>query len=123
MREVGEEDLGLGALAGQADRVLDLLARDGPLERGQVERHGRALRADLDVLDPDVERQRRGVEQRAADGLGDAAPVGVAAVLAQAVAGPEVEYTVALPGEGAEAEVFFSDLSCDYVKINSEYTT
>jgi glutamate N-acetyltransferase/amino-acid N-acetyltransferase len=30
---------------------------------------------------------------------------------------------VGLPGEGAEAEVFFSDLSHDYVTINAEYTT
>jgi glutamate N-acetyltransferase / amino-acid N-acetyltransferase len=46
-----------------------------------------------------------------------------AAALAGAVSGEEVEYVVGLPGEGAEAEVFFSDLSCDYVKINAEYTT
>lgn len=37
--------------------------------------------------------------------------------------GEEVEYTVGLPGTGAEAEVFFSDLSHDYVTINAEYTT
>jgi glutamate N-acetyltransferase/amino-acid N-acetyltransferase len=37
--------------------------------------------------------------------------------------GEEVEYTVGLPGTGAEAEVFFSDLSHDYVSINAEYTT
>ena len=37
--------------------------------------------------------------------------------------GDEVEYTVGLPGDGAEAEVFFSDLSYDYVRINAEYTT
>ena len=37
--------------------------------------------------------------------------------------GDEVEYSVGLPGEGAEAEVFFSDLSHDYVTINAEYTT
>jgi glutamate N-acetyltransferase / amino-acid N-acetyltransferase len=43
--------------------------------------------------------------------------------LAAAVAGEEVEYTVGLPGDGAEAEVFFSDLSHDYVTINAEYTT
>ncbi len=35
----------------------------------------------------------------------------------------EVEYEVGLPGEGAETEVFFSDLSQDYVKFNSAYTT
>ena len=28
-----------------------------------------------------------------------------------------------LPGDGAETEVFFSDLSHDYVTINAEYTT
>ena len=46
-----------------------------------------------------------------------------AAALAAAVAGEEVEYVVGLPGEGAETEVFFSDLSHDYVRINAEYTT
>jgi glutamate N-acetyltransferase/amino-acid N-acetyltransferase len=45
------------------------------------------------------------------------------AALAGAVAGEEVEYTVGLPGTGAEAEVFFSDLSHEYVRINAEYTT
>ena len=43
--------------------------------------------------------------------------------LIEAVAAAEVLYEVALPGEGAQAEVFFSDLSYDYVKINAEYTT
>ena len=43
--------------------------------------------------------------------------------LERAVAREEVEYTVGLPGEGAETEVFFSDLSHDYVTINAEYTT
>jgi glutamate N-acetyltransferase/amino-acid N-acetyltransferase len=43
--------------------------------------------------------------------------------LAAAVAGEEVEYVVGLPGDGAETEVFFSDLSHDYVRINAEYTT
>jgi len=46
-----------------------------------------------------------------------------AAALARAVAGEEVEYTVALPGGDAEAEVFFSDLSHEYVRINAEYAT
>jgi glutamate N-acetyltransferase / amino-acid N-acetyltransferase len=39
------------------------------------------------------------------------------------VLGDEVEYTVALPGEGYEAELFFSDLSHEYVTINADYTT
>jgi glutamate N-acetyltransferase / amino-acid N-acetyltransferase len=46
-----------------------------------------------------------------------------AEALAAAVARPEVEYVVDLPGEGAETEVFFSDLSHGYVTINAEYTT
>jgi glutamate N-acetyltransferase/amino-acid N-acetyltransferase len=37
--------------------------------------------------------------------------------------GEEVEYVVGLPGAGAETEVFFSDLSHEYVRINAEYTT
>ena len=35
----------------------------------------------------------------------------------------EVELELGLPGEGAETEVFFSDLSHEYVRINAEYTT
>jgi glutamate N-acetyltransferase / amino-acid N-acetyltransferase len=35
----------------------------------------------------------------------------------------EVEYEVGLPGEGAETELFFSDLSAEYVRVNAEYTT
>jgi glutamate N-acetyltransferase/amino-acid N-acetyltransferase len=54
---------------------------------------------------------------------GGAAVAHDAAALARAVAGAEVDYTVALPGDGAEAEVFFSDLSHEYVTINAEYTT
>jgi glutamate N-acetyltransferase/amino-acid N-acetyltransferase len=45
------------------------------------------------------------------------------AALAGAVAAEEVEYVVGLPGDGAETEVFFSDLSHAYVTINAEYTT
>jgi glutamate N-acetyltransferase/amino-acid N-acetyltransferase len=35
----------------------------------------------------------------------------------------EVEYALTLPGQGGETEVFFSDLSADYVNFNSQYTT
>jgi glutamate N-acetyltransferase / amino-acid N-acetyltransferase len=45
------------------------------------------------------------------------------AALAEAVRRDEVEYAVGLPGSGHETEVFFSDLSCEYVTINAEYTT
>ncbi len=53
---------------------------------------------------------------------GYAVPIDVDA-LAQAVARDEVEYAVALPGDGFETEVFFSDLGYEYVRINAEYTT
>jgi glutamate N-acetyltransferase / amino-acid N-acetyltransferase len=43
--------------------------------------------------------------------------------LDEAVRRPEVEFEVGLPGEGAETEVFFSDLGHEYVRINAEYTT
>jgi glutamate N-acetyltransferase / amino-acid N-acetyltransferase len=50
-------------------------------------------------------------DEQLADALGDS------------LDGDEVEYEVVLPGEGGETEVFFSDLSYDYVQINAEYTT
>jgi glutamate N-acetyltransferase / amino-acid N-acetyltransferase len=37
--------------------------------------------------------------------------------------GDEVEYELTLPGEGGETEVFFSDLSPEYVRFNSRYTS
>jgi glutamate N-acetyltransferase/amino-acid N-acetyltransferase len=43
--------------------------------------------------------------------------------LEEAVKADEVEYVLTVPGEGGETEVFFSDLSHDYVTLNSEYTT
>ena len=46
-----------------------------------------------------------------------------AGALAEAVAGDSVEYEVELPGAGVEVELFFSDLSHEYVTINAEYTT
>jgi glutamate N-acetyltransferase/amino-acid N-acetyltransferase len=43
--------------------------------------------------------------------------------LAEALEANEVEYEITLPGAGAETEVFFSDLSHEYVTINADYTT
>ncbi len=42
---------------------------------------------------------------------------------AELVQGEEVEDALTLPGEGGETEVFFSDLSPEYVKFNAEYTS
>jgi glutamate N-acetyltransferase/amino-acid N-acetyltransferase len=39
------------------------------------------------------------------------------------VRGDEVEYVLTLPGAGGETEVFFSDLSPEYVRFNAEYTS
>jgi len=39
------------------------------------------------------------------------------------VQGDEVEYALTLPGEGGETEVFFSDLSPEYVNFNADYTS
>jgi glutamate N-acetyltransferase / amino-acid N-acetyltransferase len=43
--------------------------------------------------------------------------------LTAALQADEIEYELTLPGEGAETEVFFSDLSHEYVTINADYTT
>jgi glutamate N-acetyltransferase/amino-acid N-acetyltransferase len=43
--------------------------------------------------------------------------------LQAAVQRDEVQYEIGLPGEGAEAEVYFSDLGHEYVTINADYTT
>jgi glutamate N-acetyltransferase / amino-acid N-acetyltransferase len=42
---------------------------------------------------------------------------------AELVQGDEVEYALTIPGEGGETEVFFSDLSPDYVRFNAEYVS
>jgi glutamate N-acetyltransferase/amino-acid N-acetyltransferase len=42
---------------------------------------------------------------------------------AELVSGREVEFVLTMPGEGGETEVFFSDLSPDYVSYNAEYTS
>ena len=49
-------------------------------------------------------------------------PVDLAKV-EEAVRRDEVEFEIALPGDGFETEVFFSDLGHEYVVINAEYTT
>ncbi|MHB2001251.1 MAG: bifunctional ornithine acetyltransferase/N-acetylglutamate synthase [Solirubrobacteraceae bacterium] len=46
-----------------------------------------------------------------------------AAAIREAIERDEVEYEIALPGEGAETEVFFSDLGHGYVTVNADYST
>ncbi len=45
------------------------------------------------------------------------------AALTEALGAKEIDYEITLPGDGAETEVFFSDLSHEYVTINADYTT
>jgi glutamate N-acetyltransferase/amino-acid N-acetyltransferase len=42
---------------------------------------------------------------------------------AELVSGDEIEYVLTMPGEGGETEVFFSDLSPEYVNYNADYTS
>jgi glutamate N-acetyltransferase / amino-acid N-acetyltransferase len=41
----------------------------------------------------------------------------------ESVGAPEVEFELTVPGSGAETEVFFSDLTHEYVSINAEHST
>jgi glutamate N-acetyltransferase/amino-acid N-acetyltransferase len=43
--------------------------------------------------------------------------------LQRAMDAAEVEMELTVPGEGGETEVFFSDLTHEYVQLNAEYTT
>jgi len=51
--------------------------------------------------------------------LGEAQQGRLTAIMQQ----PEIDLTVALNGPGAEATVYFSDLTHDYVTLNAEYST
>jgi glutamate N-acetyltransferase / amino-acid N-acetyltransferase len=62
------------------------------------------------------------IEGRIVVSAGDALEVD-AAGLAELVQGDEIEYELTLPGEGGETEVFFSDLSPEYVTFNADYTS
>jgi glutamate N-acetyltransferase/amino-acid N-acetyltransferase len=85
---------------------------------------GRILQAAGQVMDGgfivDLE-----IEGHAVVSAGEGVPLSEHEVrqLEHAVQGDEVEYSLTIPGEGGETEVFFSDLSHDYVTINAEYTT
>jgi glutamate N-acetyltransferase / amino-acid N-acetyltransferase len=62
------------------------------------------------------------IEGRMVVSAGEALEVDAAA-LAELVQGGEIEYELTLPGEGGETEVFFSDLSPEYVSFNADYTS
>src|SRR4051794_26549340 len=85
---------------------------------------GRILQAAGQVLPPpfvvDLDIEGRRVVTA---GEGDPLDADELRALEQAVTGSEVEFELTIPGEGGETEVFFSDLSHEYVTINAEYTT
>jgi glutamate N-acetyltransferase / amino-acid N-acetyltransferase len=62
------------------------------------------------------------IEGRMVVSAGEALEVDAAA-LAELVQGDEIQYELTLPGEGGETEVFFSDLSPEYVTFNADYTS
>jgi glutamate N-acetyltransferase/amino-acid N-acetyltransferase len=126
----GSKRVGRVVVRGGADDV-ERVARsvaNSPLVKtalhGADPNYGRILQAAGQVLAPpfvvdlDIEG-RRVVTAGDGDDLG---PDELQA-LEQAVSGDEVEYALTIPGEGGETEVFFSDLSHEYVTINAEYTT
>jgi len=65
------------------------------------------------------------IEGRQVVSAGDALELGDGDLreLASSIRREEVELALTLPGEGGETEVFFSDLSEAYVRLNSEYTS
>jgi glutamate N-acetyltransferase / amino-acid N-acetyltransferase len=116
-----------------AAELVDPVARavaDSPLVKtallGADPNFGRILQAAGQVLagrapfvvDLEIEG-RQVVSGGAAVGL-DAAELGE---LGRLMSGPEVEFTLELPGQGGETEVFFSDLTADYVSLNSGHST
>jgi len=65
------------------------------------------------------------IEGRQLVSAGDAIDITVdeRAALERAMRADEVEFVLTLPGEGGETEVFFSDLSEEYVTYNASYTS
>jgi len=126
----GAKRVGRVIVRGDVDHV-ERVARsvaNSPLVKtalhGADPNYGRILQAAGQVMSPpfvvdlDIEGHR---VVTAGDGHGlDAEEM---RVLEHAVSGPEVEFELTIPGEGGETEVFFSDLSHEYVTINAEYTT
>jgi glutamate N-acetyltransferase / amino-acid N-acetyltransferase len=126
----GAKRVGRIVVRGDADHV-EPVARsvaNSPLVKtalhGADPNFGRILQAAGAVLPPpfvvDLDIEGRRVVTA---GEGDPLSADEVRALEQAVTGDEVEFELTIPGEGGETEVFFSDLSHEYVTINAEYTT
>jgi glutamate N-acetyltransferase/amino-acid N-acetyltransferase len=126
----GTRRVGRVVVRGDADNV-ERVARsvaNSPLVKtalhGADPNFGRILQAAGQVLPPpfivDLDIEGRRVVTA---GDGDPLSADELRALEEAVAGNEVEFALTIPGDGGETEVFFSDLSHEYVTINAEYTT
>ncbi|HKF80266.1 MAG TPA: bifunctional ornithine acetyltransferase/N-acetylglutamate synthase [Thermoleophilaceae bacterium] len=80
---------------------------------GQVWPPGEQFVADLEIQGRQVVSAGNALEL----------PVEERRELQTAVQDDEIEYALTIPGDGGETEVFFSDLSEEYVNFNSSYTT
>jgi glutamate N-acetyltransferase/amino-acid N-acetyltransferase len=139
MRQLAMEIVADGEGAGRVGRIVvrgdvdqvEPVARsvaNSPLVKtalhGADPNFGRILQAAGQVLPPpfvvDLDIEGRRVVTA---GEGDPLDADELRALEQAVTGSEVEFELTIPGEGGETEVFFSDLSHEYVTINAEYTT
>jgi glutamate N-acetyltransferase / amino-acid N-acetyltransferase len=116
---------------GEAE-VVERVARavaDSPLVKTQLHgadpNFGRILQAAGQALDGRPFHVDLAIQGRQVVSGGAAVPLedGEWRALEEDVRASEVEYEITVPGEGGETEVFFSDLSHDYVTLNAEYHT
>lgn len=105
------------ALAGPPGGMLRVLG-DPALTGAPVTEGGARLAEDPFPIDLEIEGRRV-----VSGGVAHPLDGGELRALERDVTGDEVEYVLTLPGEGGETEVFFSDLSHEYVTLNADYTT
>jgi glutamate N-acetyltransferase / amino-acid N-acetyltransferase len=142
LRQVALEIVADGEGAGRVGRVVvrgsaahvEAVARavaDSPLVKtalqGADPNFGRVLQAAGMALARDdgpflVDLEIQG-QQVVSGGVALELEPGERLALEEAVRAEEVEYALTIPGDGGETELFFSDLSHDYVSLNAEYTT
>lgn len=130
----GEGAKRIGRVVVRGDsQVVEAVARavaNSPLVKtalhGADPNFGRVLQAAGAVLEPassdEIDVAVEGIEVVRSGRVVDLEP-SMADELARAAAGDEVEYVIEVPGSGAETEVFFSDLSPEYVNLNAEYSS
>jgi glutamate N-acetyltransferase / amino-acid N-acetyltransferase len=106
------------ALAGPARGALRSVRDHAHLVGAELVEGGACSTGDAFPLDLEIEGRRV-----VSGGVAHTLDGDELRALQQDVTADEVEYRLTLPGEGGETEVFFSDLSHDYVTLNAEYTT